>query len=70
MQKPLAYSPVNENAQASSLSNWEVLVVAFVGAVMLFMISFAFVMQHSRGDFAAKGSPSSSSEFALAMPLP
>ncbi len=43
MQKPFAYSPVNANAGDCSLSRWELSVVALVGAIMLFMISYALV---------------------------
>jgi hypothetical protein len=70
MQKPLAYSPINNSARDSSLANWEMLVIAFVAAIMLFMISFALVTQYGRSVSVADGSLSSSSEFALAMPLP
>jgi hypothetical protein len=68
MQKPFAHSPVNKKARDSSLSRWELSIVASVGAIMLFMISFAFVTQPSRTDSAANGSLYSSGEFSPGMP--
>ena len=76
MQAP-SYSPVNKNALEpsisgeSSIANWEFSIVAFVGVVMLFMISFAFVStQHGRGDSAANVSVFSSSAFLSGVPVP
>jgi hypothetical protein len=70
MQNPFASSPVNKNAQDASLYNWEIVIIAFVAAVMLFMISFALVTQYRGGDSDADGSVSLAREFSLAMPLP
>ena len=43
MQKPLAYSPVHKIAQNTFLSRRQLSIIAFVGAIMVFMISFALV---------------------------
>ena len=41
-------------SREQSISSWEFSIVAFVGVVMLFMVSFAFVStQYGRGDSAA-----------------
>ncbi len=49
---------------------WELPVLALVGAVMLFMISFALVNPSSLNDHAANGQLSLAGEFSTGMPLP
>ena len=70
MQKPLAYSSINQNVQHSFFSMWELPLVALVGVVMLFMISFALANPSSRNDHAANGQLVSSNEVSTGMPLP
>jgi hypothetical protein len=69
MQKPFAYSPVSQKNHAWSLSMWELSILALVVAVMLFMISFAFVNPPSASDHAAS-ERAAPSEFSTGMPLP
>jgi hypothetical protein len=69
MQKPLAYSSIDPIARDSFFSIWELPIVALVGVVMLFMISFAFANPSSGNDRAANGHLSSG-EFSTGMPLP
>jgi hypothetical protein len=69
MQKPLAYSSIDPIARDSFFSIWELPIVALVGVVMLFMISFAFANPSSGNDHAANGHLSSG-EFSTGMPLP
>jgi hypothetical protein len=69
MQKPLAYPAINPNVHDSFFSMWELPVLALVGAVMLFMISFALVYPSSANDQAANGHLSPG-EFSTGMPLP
>jgi hypothetical protein len=70
MQKPLADSPVHKIAQNTFLSRRQLSIIAFVGAIMVFMISFAVVVQYGSSDFAAHSSLSASSEFSSGMPQP
>jgi hypothetical protein len=71
MQKPLAYSPVHKIAQNNFLSRRQLSIIAFVGAIMVFMISFALVnVQYGRSNSAVHSSLSSFSEFSSGMPLP
>ena len=69
MQKPFAYSPISQKNHASSLSMWELSILALVVAVMLFMISFALVNPPSASDHAAS-ERAAPSEFSTGMPLP
>jgi hypothetical protein len=53
------------------LSRRPLSMVAFAGAIMVIMISFALVtVQYGRSESAVHGSLSSSSEFSSGMPLP
>ena len=70
MQKPFADSPINPNVPASYISMWELPVLALVGAVVLFMISFALVNPSSGSDHAANRQLSLAGEFSTGMPLP
>jgi hypothetical protein len=71
MQKPFAHSPLHNIAQNSVLSRGQLLIIAFVGAIMVFMISFALVnVQYGSSDSAAHSSLSASSEFSSGMPQP
>jgi hypothetical protein len=70
MQKPLAYSSIDPIVRDSFFSMWELPLVALVGAVMLFMISFALANPSSRNDHAANGQLVSSGEVSTGMPLP
>jgi hypothetical protein len=70
MQKSLAYSPINPNINDSFFSMWEMPIVAFVGVVMLFMISFALVNPSSGHDHTANGQLSLADDFSRGMPLP
>jgi hypothetical protein len=70
MQKPLAYLPIRQHVQGSSLSMWESSILALVGAVMLFMIGFALVSPPSARVSAAGGDLLLSDEFSTGMPLP
>jgi hypothetical protein len=70
MQKPLAYSSIHQNVQHSFFSMWELPIVALVGMVMLFMISFALANPSSGNDHAANGQPFLTGEFSTGMPLP
>jgi hypothetical protein len=49
---------------------WEMPIVAFVGVVMLFMISFALVNPSSGHDHTANGQLSLADDFSRGMPLP
>ncbi len=69
MQKPRATSPNIPDARDLLFSIWELPVVTLVGAVMLFMISFALVNPSSAKDQAANGHIPSG-EFSTGMPLP
>ena len=69
MQKPLAYSSIDPIVRDSFFSMWELPVLALVGAVMLFMISFALVNPSSAKDQTANGHIPSG-EFSTGMPLP
>ena len=70
MQAPFAYSPANKGTELSSIFGWEFSIVAFVGAVMLLMISLALVNpQHGRSDSATNLSLFSSSEFSSNVPI-
>ena len=70
MQKPFAYPAINPNVHNSFFSMWELPVLALVGAVMLFMISFALANPSSHNDHAANGQLVSSDEVSTGMPLP
>jgi hypothetical protein len=69
MQKPFAYPAINPNVHNSFFSMWELPVLALVGAVMLFMISFALVNPSSAKDQTANGRLPPG-EFSAGMPLP
>jgi hypothetical protein len=68
MQKPLAYSLTNPKVRNSFFSMWELPLVASVGVVMLFMISFALVNPSS--GHSESGQVSLAGEFSTGMPLP
>ena len=70
MQKPLAYSSTDPIVRDSFFSMWELPIVALVGVVMLFMISFALANPSSGNDHAANGQPFLTGEFSTGMPLP
>jgi hypothetical protein len=70
MQKPLAYSSIDPIVRDSFFSMWELPLVALVGAVMLFMISFALANPSSHNDHDANGQLVSSDEVSTGMPLP
>ena len=71
MPKLFANSPVHKIAQNTFLSRRQLSIITFVGAIMVFMISFALVnVQYGRSDSAVHSSLSSSSEFSSGMPLP
>ena len=70
MQKPLAYSSIKPIFQDSFFSTWELPIVALVGVVMLFMISFALANPSSQDDHAANGQHAAAGEFSIGMPLP
>jgi hypothetical protein len=70
MQKPLSYSSIKPIVQDSFFSTWELPLVAVVGVIMLFMISFALANPSSHNDYAANGQPSVAGEFSTGMPLP
>jgi hypothetical protein len=70
MQKPLSYSSIKPIVQDSFFSTWELPLVALVGVVMLFMISFALANPSSHNDHAANGQLVSSDEVSTGMPLP
>jgi hypothetical protein len=69
MQKPRAYSSINPIDRDSFLSTWELPIVALVGVVMLFMISFALA-NPSSGHDDASGHLALAGEFSTGMPLP
>ena len=69
MQEPLAYSSINPIVRDSFFSTWELPIVALVGVVMLFMISFALANPSSQDDHA-NGQLVSADEFSTGMPLP
>ncbi|MGD0846852.1 hypothetical protein [Bradyrhizobium sp.] len=70
MPAPLAYSAVSQNARRSSISSFECSVVAFVAAIMLFMIGFALVdPRHGGSDSAANASLFSSRDFSSGVPI-
>ncbi len=69
MQKPRAYSSIDPIAPVSFFSTWELPIVALVGVVMLFMISFALA-NPSSGHNDADGHRSLAGEFSTGMPLP
>ena len=70
MQKPLAYSSINPIDRDSFFSTWELPIVALVGVVMLFMISFALANPSSGNDNTANGHLALAGEFSTGMPLP
>jgi hypothetical protein len=71
MQKPFAYSSIKPIVQDSFFSTWELPIVALVGVVMLFMISFALANPSTGHDHAANGQLSvAGGEFSIGMPLP
>jgi hypothetical protein len=70
MQKPFAYTSINPIVQESFFSAWELPIVALVGVVMLFMISFAFANPSTGSDHAPSGQLSPAGEFSTGMPLP
>jgi len=71
MQKPLAYSSIDPIARDSFFSVWELPIVALVGVVMLFMISFALANPSSQNDHTANGKVSvAGGEFSIGVPLP
>jgi hypothetical protein len=70
MQKPLEYSSIDPIARDSFFSVWELPIVALVGVVMLFMISFALANPSSGHDHAANGKLSVAGDFSTGMPLP
>jgi hypothetical protein len=70
MQKPFAYSSIDPIVRESFLSAWELPIVALVGVVMLFMISFAFADPSTGSDHAASRQLSPAGEFSTGMPLP
>jgi hypothetical protein len=70
MQKPLAYSSIDPIARNSFFSAWELPIVALVGVVMLFMISFALANPSSGNVDAANGHLSRAGELSTGMPLP
>jgi hypothetical protein len=69
MQKPSAYSSIDPIARDSFFSMWELPIVALVGVVMLFMISFALANPSSLHN-GADGHLSLAGEFSTGMPLP
>jgi hypothetical protein len=70
MPAPFAYSAVSQNARRASITSFECSVVAFVAAVMLFMIGFALVdPHHGSSDSAANASLFSSREFLSGVPI-
>jgi hypothetical protein len=68
MQKPLAYSLTNPKVRNSFFSIWELPLVASVGVVMLFMVSFALVNPSSGHN--ESGQVALAGEFSTGMPLP
>jgi hypothetical protein len=71
MQKPFGYPPVHKIAQDFFLSRRQISIIAFVGAIMVFMIGFALViLEYGKSDSAAHSTLSSSSAFSSGMPLP
>jgi hypothetical protein len=69
MQKPPAYSSIKPIVQDSFFSTWELPILALVGVVMLFMISFALANPSSQNDHVANGHLLPG-EFSTGMPLP
>jgi hypothetical protein len=71
MQKPFAYSPVDKIVQHFILTGRQISIIAFAGAILLFLIGFEFLnIQHGGSGSAARRSASSSSELSTGMPLP
>lgn len=71
MQKPFAYSPVHRTARNFSLTRTQISIIAFVVAILVFMIGCALLNERYRSsDSAARSSLSLSSELSTGMPLP
>jgi hypothetical protein len=71
MQKSFAYSPVHKIIRNNFSSRRQLSIIAFVGAIMVLMISLALVVeQYGRSDSGVHSSLSPASEFSSGMPLP
>ena len=71
MQKPFAYSPVHRIVQNFILTRTQISIIAFAGAILLFMIGCALLnARYGSSDSFAHSSPPPSSELSTGMPLP